>query len=178
MYAATDQQRHDQRAEVFRPPQAHFFLPVHRLFFVLFGLGDDVDGTVLDLQVGLGEVLAHNAGAEQLDAAAQQNDADHAGPAGGRVAEHQRADDDKEDADEREDAEQHARPCRDQQRRGGEADDALDGVLEQAPEIPLGRTGDALDVLIVEPLGLEADPAENACTSGESKSLYLQCVHK
>ena len=75
----------------------------HDLLFVLFGLGDDVDGTVLDLQVGLGEVLAHNAGAEQLDAAAQQNDADHAGPAGGRVAEHQRADDDKEDADERED---------------------------------------------------------------------------
>ena len=66
---------------------------------------DDLDvykRQVLDLQVGLGEVLAHNAGAEQLDAAAQQNDADHAGPAGGRVTEHQRADDDKEDADERE----------------------------------------------------------------------------
>ena len=49
MYAAADQQRHDQRAEVFGPPQAYFFLPVHRLFFILFGLGHNVDGAVLDL---------------------------------------------------------------------------------------------------------------------------------
>ena len=128
---------------------------------IFLGLGHNVDGAVLDFEVSLGQVLAHDAGAEQLHTAAQQDDADHAGPAGGWVTKHQRTDNYKNNADERQDAEQHAHSGGDEQRRGGEADDALDGVFKESPEVPLGGAGHALDVLVIEPLGFEADPAEN-----------------
>ena len=117
---------------------------------------------MLHFQIGFGQVLAHNAKAEQLHAAAQQHNADHAGPARGRIAKKQSTHYNKNNAHKCRQAEDHARQRRHNQRLGRKSHNALNGILEQAPEVPLGLACHTLHVLVGKPLGLKAHPAENA----------------
>ena len=87
-------------------------------------LADDIAGPGLGLHIDLADIFADHPEADQLDAAHQADDADGAGPAGHRAAQH-RPDEGPHHPDEAEDAEQHP-----------DAGDEPDGLV--------GKAGDAV----------------------------------
>ena len=99
---------------------------------------------------------------EQLQASDEDDHADRGSPSGNGIPPDQTAHDDEDQKQEGDAGHQHPEPGCDVQRRVGKVDNAVDGIFEQLPEAPLGRSGDALHILVREPIGPEADPAENA----------------
>ena len=91
--------------------------------------------------IGLREVLPHDADAEQLNRA-NEDDHTHGGcPAGDRIAEAQPSDDDNDQHDRRHECHPDSRPGCDAERHLREIDDAVKCILQQLPEVPLRFPG-------------------------------------
>ncbi len=127
---------------------------------------DDINGAAFGFQICLGEILSQDAGAEELDAAEEEDDADEGGPALDGIAGEEVARDDESDGDEGKQATEKAANRREDERLGGEGDDAFDSVGEKFPEAPLRFTGNTRYVFKFDPFGAEANPAEK--TLGET----------
>ena len=113
------------------------------------GLHCYVVGPFFDFHVGLGNIVAHDAQAEELDASDKNDDADGGSPAGHRISEDQPPQDDKDQHEEGEARHEHAEPGGDIQGDLGKVGDAVDGIGRQLPEVPLGFSGDTLYIFMM-----------------------------
>ena len=137
-------------------------LRLRELVSSLLGLTHQIDRAVLDLKIGLSEIQSQNTGAEHLQAAEEYHAAGRC-----RIAERVAADDqalaDREDQQNQTDQTGDKADCsRCSQRRGREADNALERIAEQTPEAPCALACRTLDIFIFQILDAEADPGENA----------------
>ena len=123
---------------------------------------DDIVRPVLDFHVGLGQILPDDAQTEELQASDKDDHADGRRPAGDRIAEDQTADNDEDQKQEGETGHQDPEPGSNAERRLGKIDDAVDSILKQGPEAPLGLSRDALHIFKGQPIGLKTDPAEDS----------------
>ena len=99
--------------------------------------------------IGLREVLPHDADAEQLNRADEDDHTHGGGPAGDRIAEAQASDDDNDQNDRRHECHPYPRPGCDTERHLRKIDDAVKCILQQLPEVPLRLPGHTLDILVL-----------------------------
>lgn len=121
-----------------------------------------VNGAVFALFEGAAYIFADDADAEQLHGGKEQNQHNDGGIAGDINALdqlfQQNPDEVEHGAHPGEAAQHRGQP----QGGGGVADDALDGVLHQLPEAPLGGSGGPLTGGVGDEAGVIAYPGENA----------------
>jgi len=120
----------------------------------------EIEGAALGFVEDAAEILADDAERHQLHAAEEQHHGQQAGIAGDRVAEHQRAYDQLQRVEGREDRGGETQIGRDLQRPHGEAGDALQAEVPELPVVPLRRAGRARRTVIQHRDGREADPGK------------------
>ena len=108
----------------------------------------NIVGAVLDFQIGLCQILSDDTQTEQLDTADKNNHTDGGSPADNRITKEQFSKDDEYQCAEWESSHANAKPRGDAQRCLGEVDNAVDSILEQLPEIPLGFSGNPLYIFV------------------------------
>ena len=119
-------------------------------------------GTVLDFHIGFGYVLSHDAKAEKLQAADENNHADGGGPSVDRIIKNQLTQYNNDQGQEGNTSHAGSKPGSNGQWSLGEINDSADSIFKQLPEIPLGFTGNTFDVFVGKPEGFETDPSEDS----------------
>ena len=119
-------------------------------------------GTVLDFHIGFCYVLSHDAKAEKLQAADENNHADSGGPSVDRIIKDQLTQYDNDQGQEGNTSHAGSKPGSNGQWSLGEINDSADGIFKQLPEIPFGLAGNTFDIFVREPEGFETDPSEDS----------------
>ena len=103
---------------------------------ILFTFLLNINRSLLDFQIRLGQILTDNACAQQLNTRAEKNDDYQGWPAGNRIPEQQFTNDDKDNADDGQDKEENPEPGGNFQRPGRITYQTINGIVEQTPERP------------------------------------------
>lgn len=116
---------------------------------------------MFDFLVGFGEVLSDDAEGEELDAAEEEDNADHGGVSGDGVAVEEGAGGDKGGVEEGGEADGESEGGDVAEGFGGEGEYPFGGVADEFFHGPFGMAAGAFVVFEREPAGFEADPAED-----------------